>query len=289
MAKLINSRKALWIAGFAILFIAAGCNAKKAESLPLNHEIKIDGSFDDWTDIPINPYDDDQVGLSLCNDNQDLYILFRFQSQEWARMIRMSGLTLWIDQKGGKDRTFGIRYNGGPSQEQIMENLPDQFKARMENMTEEQKARMESRMQGHPVRLEVVDNRADQVWPLDSANKYGLEVKYGFVDGFHTYEAKIPLKIISADFYGIEIKPGREIGLGAEWGGPGNFRDHMRERPEGGGGFGGNPPPGGGGGRGGGMGRPPGGGMRPNMPEKQEFWLKADLSASNPNQNEAEE
>lgn len=285
MGKFINSRMTLLAAGFTIILILGGCHTQRAESLPLKNDIQIDGNIDDWKDMPIDSYNDNQVGMALCNDDQNLYILFRFQSHDWARLIRMSGLTLWIDQKGGKNKIFGIRYNGGPSREQIMENLPDEYKARMENMTEEQKERMESRMQARPVRLEVVDSKADQVWPLDSINRYGLEVKYCFIDGFHTYEAKIPLKVISADFYGIKMNPGQEIGLGAEWGGFGSFREHMRERPEGGGGFTGTPPSGG---RGGGMGRPPGGGMRPNMPKKQEVWIKADLAASNPAHNEAE-
>jgi hypothetical protein len=283
MGKFINSRKVLWMVGFAVLLIAAGCNAKKVESLPLNHAIKIDGNFDDWKDVPIDTYDDNQVGMSICNDDENLYILFRFQNHDWARVIRRTGLTLWIDQKGGKDKVFGINYNGGPSQEEIMANLPDEVKQRMENMSEEQRARMEARMRARPVRLEVIDNRAEQVWPLDSMNKYGLEVKYGFVDGFYTYEARIPLKIISADFYGIEIKPGQEIALGAEWGGFGNFRGERPERPEGGG-FSDRPP---GERRGGGMGRHPGG-MRPNIPEKQEIWIKADLAASTQTNKKAE-
>ena len=60
-------------------------------------------------------FEDSGVQLGLRNDSQNLYILFRFGNQAWARAIRMGGLTLWLDNSGKKKKDIGIRYNGGPS------------------------------------------------------------------------------------------------------------------------------------------------------------------------------
>jgi len=42
------------------------------------------------------------VLLSLCNNSENLYVLFRFNNPEWARAIRMGGVTLWLDNTGKK-------------------------------------------------------------------------------------------------------------------------------------------------------------------------------------------
>jgi hypothetical protein len=202
--------------------------------------------------------------LGLANDSQAVYILIRFADPQWAQQIRRGGMTIWLDETGGREQRFGLRYNGGPapsdSNHAFPMNIPPQ---RAEQMRENLKPR--------PERLIVVDRRAEQLVPLDSANEYGLAAKYAFADGFYCYEVRIPLQIISADFYGIKTTAGQTIGLGIEWGGMNRFREEFGEK---GGNFEGpDIPPGGGQGRRGGPGMPPG---RPGMqlPEKQEFWLK---------------
>ena len=77
--------------------------------------IKVDGDITEWNDMPMNYFEERGVGLGLCNDRENLYILFRFNNTQWARAIRMGGLTLWLDNSGKKKKVFGLHYTGGPS------------------------------------------------------------------------------------------------------------------------------------------------------------------------------
>jgi hypothetical protein len=185
----------------------------------------------------------------------------------------MQGITLWIDQDGGKDKVFGLKYNGGPDMDQIASDLPESALQRIEDLPPPQKDRLDGMRAAREVRLELVDNKAEQVVPIDANGGDGLDVKYGFADGFHIYEAKIPLEIYSDRFYGIKLDPEKEFDIGAEWGGMPN-REEMRERIAGMGGRGGGMRAGGDG-RGGGM---RGGGFEP--PEEKELWIKTHLAIS---------
>ena len=95
---------------------------------------------------------------------------------------------------------------------------------------------------------------------------------YADLKAVHTYEFGIPLQTSDLLTYGIDIQPGEVLSLGLEWGPSEEQLKQMREALMGG-------PPGGGmggGGRGGGgtRGGPRGMRDRPQMPEKQEIWVK---------------
>ena len=189
----------------------------------------------------------------------------------------MSGLTVWIDADGGKDKIFGLRYTGGPSMEELQQRQVDSARTMPEG--EGQFPGMDKfrdKMKKRP-EFAVVDSKSEQIVPIPKDGSKGPRAEFYSDGGFYNYEFSVPLELFSADFYGLELKPGQKIGIGSIWGG--FDRDEMRKEMgggPGGGGMGGGPPPGGGMGGG-----PPGGGMRgerPNMPEKQEYWFDITLA-----------
>jgi hypothetical protein len=262
---------AIFILFFILLFIS--CNSKSAESVWTDKAIAVDGIDSDWSEIPVNFYEDEELGFAISNDNENLYLLMRFTNPEWARTIRMQGITLWIDQDGGKDRVFGLKYNGGPDTDKIKDDLPESAKERLENLPADKRQRFMKMMEARPVSLEVVDNKAEQVVPVDQNGSDGIEVKYGFADGFHIYEAKVPLEIYSDQFYGIKLDPETEFDIGAEWGGMPD-REEMRERMAAMGDRGGGMPVGRG--RGMRLGGMRGGDLEP--PEEKELWIRTSLA-----------
>jgi hypothetical protein len=78
--------------------------------------IQIDGDADDWSDIVLNTVGDkdNSARIGLANDSTNLYLLVRFTDRRWARMIRMSGLTIQLTPKGLQDPYFQVTYRGGP-------------------------------------------------------------------------------------------------------------------------------------------------------------------------------
>jgi hypothetical protein len=256
-----------------ILLLFTGGQSKDSSVRWADNKIASDGQIDDWGEIPLNYFEDEQVTLGLSNDSTNLYILFRFNKIEWTHVIRMSGLTLWVDPKGKKKKEFGIRYRGGPTMEELRELQNSDGEGSESEMPSEMRKRMKSRMNENASTFAIIDNKAEQIVPISEDGSAGPSVGYASPDGFFCYEFKVPLEIISADFYGITMTPGQKVAIGVQWGGMGD-----KKRPEGmsmrGGGMGG--------GRGGGKGGGRGGGMSErrlsDMPKEQKIWIKTKLA-----------
>jgi hypothetical protein len=283
---ILTCTKALVFLTSAWLILLAGC--KKTQEVQTHWSagpVKVDGEITEWNDIPTNYFEESGVGLGLCNDTEKLYILFRFNNAQWAQAIRMSGLTLWLDNSGKKKKDFGIRYTGGPS-------LPDQEKLGgpsggfQESLTPEQQQRLAEMEREMADKITFIDKKGNRETTLGTDGSGGPAVCFDSLGGIYAYEISIPLQKGDAFDCAIGAKPGQTVCLGLEWGGMG---DRQRMRQGMGGGMGpppGGGPPGGGGGMppgGGGMGGgPPGGGKGGSgmqQPEKQEVWVKTKLAS----------
>lgn len=238
--------------------------------------IKVDGKLEDWSSTPVSYFEENEVTLGLCNDNENLYILFDFRNEMWEQVIKRHGVTIWIDSTGEKKKDLGIRFIGGPAPAE-MERDREGF---LEHLTPEEREFV-TLMQGKmEEQLIIIEDEQERVIPPDGS--CGPAVGYANNQGFITYEFSIPLKksAESSNYYFFEREPGESIDIGLEWGlskdefpstmermppgeGPGESFPGGMERPPGGG-----PPHGG-----------QGPGPRGGMPEKQEFWVKTSLAS----------
>ncbi|MBN2227564.1 MAG: hypothetical protein JW763_09380 [candidate division Zixibacteria bacterium] len=270
-----------------VLLAFTGCKGTEIGGSWAEKPITIDGDFRDWENHPTLLLEEQNAVVGQCNDSENLYLLFRTSDPSWAMAIQRTGLTLYLDPKGKKNKDFMICYKDGPARGGMPQTGMDQNRQRPERPQNDQGDRPEQdRPLGESAKPEftcaIRDFLVEKAIPLDGSE--GPTACFDTCFGFYTYEFKIPLKQSQPRFYGLGIVPGQVVGLGAVWGDMGD----MPERPGGrsggpGGGMGGGPPGGGmGGGRGGSMGGPPGGANRPDMPEKQEVWFKAPLSTNTP-------
>ncbi len=259
--------------------------------------IYIDGNIDDWSGLPTTFLEDQGAVIGLANDSENLYVQVRFRDAIWARAIHRSGLTLYLDADGGKNKNIGLKFVGGPTFAEIREASPGRDSSDGQRWQGEGRSPREGmnqdRMRGRDDTLfSYFDKKGliDATINIDGAN--GPKVAWGIDHGFYVYEFSIPLAQSKVRDYGLGLEPGKKIGFGAEWGG----------RPEGMGGPDGGGPrlsggfPGGGGGmmgggdgdndggmeRGGGMrGERPGGEQMRKAMTKQEFWTKTKLAVMN--------
>lgn len=259
------------------LMVWAGCNEQKMDSRWAEKGITVDGKADDWSDLPITYFEDQKASIGLANDSGNFYILVRHRDPALARSIRMTGLTLWLNRKGNKDKYFTLRYRGGPTMEQMREAglTPDSAGMPIERQFENQR-RLDS---GAILMCNIKDQIYDKPIPTDG--EQGPEAAFAFQDGFFQYEFKVPLTKTQVRHYGLDAAGKSRVGLGAEWGGRPEFE--RRGGPPGDmmGGF-----PGGGEFPGGGGMRPPQGGRKPGgsrgeTVKRQEIWLKVKLAAAN--------
>jgi hypothetical protein len=259
--------------------------------------IKVDGQIADWPENAMTFLEEQQVTVGLCNDSANIYVLVCSRKPEWARMIKMSGLKVYLDAKGTQQKDFMLKFTGGPTREQIMAAGGEKDTAQRREMPPEMRERMRDREKNYQSKFICFqkDVISEKEIPVDGTE--GPTIAFGVDKGFFVYEFSIPLKESGVRFYGLGVPPNKKIGLGLAWGEV--DKSQMREgMGEGGGdrggmGGGGGMPPGGGGGgmpsgggggfggRGGGQGGPPGGGRGGfEMPKKQEIWLKVQLTGT---------
>ncbi|MEQ6166135.1 hypothetical protein AAOE16_02980 [Ekhidna sp. MALMAid0563] len=91
-----------------LLFIVFGCASvdklRQSEKL-----ISVDGSNEDW---PHLVHFEKEAGMlyGVTHDQENLYVLARFYEDDAKRRVISSGLTVWIDPDGKKNREIGVSY-----------------------------------------------------------------------------------------------------------------------------------------------------------------------------------
>jgi len=274
------SSKALLLLALAGPFLLAGCGPQEVQTNWSAEPVKVDGEMTEWPSGSTVYFEDSGVQLGLSNDNQNLYILFRFSNQAWARAIRMGGVTLWLDNSGKKKKDFGIRYTGGPSLPGFQRMRASGEGGFQEALTPEQQQRLLDMEQDTVGQITVIDKKSKQEITLRTDGSGGPAVCFASPQGIYTYEFSIPLEKGDVFDFGIGAQPGQIICLGLEWGGM-SMGDRQRTRGERGGDRGGEGRDDRGGGRRGGdrggMGRDRGG-SREQAPKEQELWVKTQLA-----------
>ncbi|UCB53371.1 MAG: hypothetical protein JSV10_04650 [Candidatus Zixiibacteriota bacterium] len=269
------STKAVLVLVLGSSSLLAGCKTQEVQTNWSAEPVKVDGEMTEWTGGSTVYFEDIGVQLGIRNDDQDLYLLFRFSNQAWARAIRMGGVTLWLDNSGKKKKDFGIRYAGGPRLSELQEMGAHSRGGFRETLTPEQQQRLREMEDNAAGQITVIDKKSNQAITLPPDGSEGPAACFASPQGIYTYEFSIPLEKGDVFDYGIGAEPRQTITLGLEWGGISNEDRQKMMRGM---------PPGRGAGPPGGMGSGPGGGSRggsPGMkpPKKQELWVKTQLAS----------
>ena len=187
-----------------------------------DRDIVVDGRNEDWQGA-LGYLADPVIALGFLNDASTLCVCIATNVEDLREGLLRRGLTIWIDPKGGKKKTLGIRLapsaplsgpgdrpSGGPPEEAKDKPAPPPG------------AEPEMRL-GPPSRLMVrLPGREDWA-PVDGTA--GLEAAIEESSGLAVFEMAIPLA----------AAPGVPVALGA---GPGSsvalsFETPKPERPEG--------------------------------------------------------
>jgi hypothetical protein len=239
-----------------------GCSTLKLESAWRNRDLTIDGKSEDWLGTKYY-FEDISASVGLINDDRHLYISLMTENRMIMGQIMMQGLTLWLDPKGGKDKTFGIKFPLGRQEGERMTQ---------ESMEKLDREEMMERSQEALEELAILGSEDEVIEKLPVEDAKGIEVKLRIESGLLIYEIKVPLSSSEEHPYAVEAKVGDTIGFGFE-----SPKLEM-QRPAGmrgggmpGGGRGGGPP--------GGMGGMSGGGMGSQMPEKLKIWAAVKLAS----------
>jgi len=272
------------VLAIAVLFLSAGCSSKmlETESVWPENSINIDGSIDDWEEIPAISTDDDSTyNFKLCNDNDYLYMAFYSNDMNLSGQIKMMGAKLWIDSTGGKNKKRGLFFSGGPEMSKMRDSTLPEVRSKGKEMRFPGGNRSMDMESMEKDKFAVINDKGDSD-PISKDGINGPAIEYGISNETLIYELKIPLRFKGLESFVIRANPGDEISICLELQG-GKSESKRGQRPEGG-------PPGGmhmmneqmgegmpPGGRPGGGGPPPGGGP-PGEIKKKEIWIKIHLA-----------
>ena len=252
--------------------INSGCSTLELESTWKDRDIVLDGKGGDWLGAKYY-FEDTAVSVGLINDEQNLYVSMMTENPMiWGQIMRQ-GLTVWLDAKGGKNKTFGIRFPlQRPRDEQEGERM-----APRDMMDEAAREKMMEKFQESMTELEVLGKNEEVLAKMNVEDAKGIVVKMRNAAGSLVYELKVPLASSEEKPFALGVNPGDTIGVGflspkMQMRGPSGMRGGGR-MPGGGGGM----PPGGFGGMGGRSGM---GGMGRMMPQELKIWAKVQLASA---------
>jgi hypothetical protein len=196
----------------ASMVLSAGCNDASLRSVLVSSPPRIDGELAEWQTIPVTLFDEKKVAIGAMNDGQFLYVAGRCAEPELTRSIQRSGLTLWIDPDGNKNKDLELRYPAsGDSQ-------PDQTRGGFwQVMTDEQRAKASGKLDQMNRGVLVIDKHAiaSRRFPSDSTDGFAAAIAES--NGILFFEIRIPFHI-EQYFPGRPALTDRQsvsIGLGA--------------------------------------------------------------------------
>jgi hypothetical protein len=221
------------------------------------------------------------IGYCFANNGQDLFVRLSVWDRHLQMMILRSGLTVWFDPKGGKDKCFGAHYSRQPKilpAPQHRDAGRTDLHAGLMSLNETP----ETLVLYRPKEADTVP-----VTPLEST---GVQMAIQYVLGRLICEIRMPLAGNDSIPHALRAGPGQPIGIGFETQAIKMERPETGEMRKGGGrrgsmgggrrgmGMGGK-------GRGGGMGRKggrsmPGGPAGPRMPEPMKLWCTIKLAVN---------
>ncbi len=265
------------------LLLFASCKDISLNSEWRTSALASDNPDTSWQHTSTYAWEDQNILLGLQNDAERLVILIRARDRATQATMIRSGLTIWFDPTGKKDRSFGIHY---PMGRQMREARPDTSKMRearpdTSKMTREQPIDFTNQLFRMPDTMEIINGNEHKIIPIQ--NDLGFSILSVNDLGTITLQYSIPLKAANS-IYGVNVKPGSSITLGFETGDlqrPPDNRDMGRPPGEGQG------PDGGFGGRGGGYDR--WGGPRDSIQQRPrggfgfepvQFWTKVILASA---------
>lgn len=198
---------------FAALFSGCGSSTKPVTSMRASAVPVVDGKLDDW-DGRIRKVDKESFSMGVQNDGEFLYLSLVTIDNTVSSEVMRSGLEIWFDAAGAKEKTFGIRFPLGlaASGAQGARLPPGSRQGRGIDRREEA---MEELFNASTDRLQLLAEGEDGlIVPSDGIP--GIKIKSTMLLGTLTYELQIPLQQSDKHKYAVGSAPGSIVGISLE-------------------------------------------------------------------------
>jgi hypothetical protein len=220
----IGMRKIITLALLVLaVVLVTYAKEKSVESTWASSPLTIDGLVNDWKGDPFHLEKKVKVEYAFRNDSDTLYVFFKFNDIKYLSSIEITGMTLWIDTGGEKNKDLGVKFTKKKiSADEYISILEKQQGA----ISDEQEESLQASEFYFISQAEAVDKKGN---PFElgedgeavKGSAYNVSVQQDAV----TYEFRVPLKNLTGTIAGSEAEPSGIVGVGFEWGG---LTDEMR-------------------------------------------------------------
>lgn len=270
-----------------LIIFLTGCGMEELYSTWSDRQVTIDGLDDgtEWENA-LHSVAKGEITVGLLNDEKTLYLRLSTRNQAVQRQVLTAGLTVWFDETGGKEQTYGVHFPL-PIQNRRPGSGPRPASGRdgAKRMNSSDMADLFSEISRGEIEITRPRKNEYSMISADQSSPYGIQCRIGNTKGALVYELRVPLIRDEKSYHGIAVNKPKIIGIGLVTGEAEQPRQGAGDRGNGRGG--GRGPGGMGGGlegRGGGMGQPPQGppggmgSIRETMKPINQ-WLKVHLAA----------
>jgi hypothetical protein len=180
-----------------------------------DRDLVIDGNSGDWQGA-LGFLSEPPVMLGFLNDDAAIYVCLSTNLPAVRDGMLRRGVTVWIDPKGGKRKTLGIRLAPAGGPDGRPEGGPPQ---RQTERTGESPAPLEgatpAELGARPTRLMVrLPGRED--WTLVEGGPGSIEAAIEESNGLAVFEMMIPLKVGPETPFAVGAGPGAAISMSFE-------------------------------------------------------------------------
>ncbi len=194
-----------------ILFLV-GCSEQRNVTSAWNaRAVTIDGKGAEWADVPLDYFEEGDISWGIMNDADKLYLIIGSSNKSSIRILRQSGLTVWFNSTGEKNkREFGLRLRGG-----AIRWIPPRAVEQPEGQPEAEERTAPQDSYVLALDLTVLDNQGRES-PISTSGEDGPAAAAGCDEAICSYEMSVPLKKTDAVKYAINAVQGKKIGIGVE-------------------------------------------------------------------------
>ncbi len=179
--------------------------------------LTIDGLPDDWEGDPFHMEKKVKAEYAFRNDSDTLFVFFKFNDVKYLSSIEITGMTLWVNTGGEKNKDAGIRF----TKKRIS---ADEYIALLEKqqgaVSDEQKESVRASAFYFISQAEAVDKKGNPLERQEDADAAkGAAFNVSVAQESVTYEFRVPLAILAGTGPDSAAKSGEAVSVGFEWGG----------------------------------------------------------------------
>ena len=194
------------------VFCLAACSSPLpiVASGPAPNPMAVDGNAREW-EGSLRPVPEEAgLSLGLRNDAEALYLVVVAGDDWQARRVASRGLTVWINESGTRDKTYGLSFPIGLGSDGERGGVRPGTQAGS-GAPGERDQRLRDGFLMSLDRIEVTRNGERESVAVGGAE--GVQTAATWTDSGLTVEMRVPLR---AGAYAVSAAPGATLGLGVE-------------------------------------------------------------------------